>query len=611
MPHPVIEQVTARIIERSETSREAYLSRMQLAHEEHVARASLDAGNLAHGCAACGSEEKTRLMGKKAPNIAIVSAYNDMLSAHQPYEAYPAVIKETAKELGAVAQFAGGVPAMCDGITQGHEGMELSLFSRDTIAMSAGIALSHRMFDGVLALGICDKIVPGLLMGALSFAHLPVVFVPAGPMPTGISNKEKQHIRQQFAEGKVGREALLQSEMAAYHSVGTCTFYGTANSNQMLMEIMGLQLPGSAFVNPGTHLRDVLTREATRTVINNTSLLGEAKPLFEIFDERTVVNGIIGLLATGGSTNHTLHLVAIARAAGIRIDWDDFSKLSKVIPLLTRIYPNGEADINHFHAAGGMGFLIRSLLEAGLLHDDVRTITGEGLEAYTREPFLDIARPGRATWRESPKVSGDEAVVRNAATPFSPQGGLVLMEGVIGRAVMKISAVKQEHHRIEAPARVFPSQGALIAAFKAGQLHGDMVAVIPYQGPKANGMPELHKLTPTLASLQDMGFKVAILTDGRMSGASGKVPAVIHVSPEAASGGLIGKIRDGDKITLDATTGEITIDVPTDDLSARPSLPFKKEASEFGVGRELFSTMRQTVNSAEEGASFIQSSWKE
>ncbi|HEU5048255.1 MAG TPA: phosphogluconate dehydratase [Rickettsiales bacterium] len=602
MTHPVILNVTKRIIERSRTTREAYLSRMQEAAGKWPKRSTLSCGNLAHGFAGCGAEDKAALRNGQQPNIAIVSAYNDMLSAHQPYEAYPAIIKQEAHRVGAVAQFAGGVPAMCDGVTQGEPGMELSLFSRDVIAMSTAVALSHNMFDAALCLGICDKIVPGLLIGALSFGHLPVVFVPGGPMPSGLPNKEKARVRELYAQGKATKEELLDAEAKSYHSPGTCTFYGTANSNQMLMEVMGLQLPGSSFVNPGTKLRDAFTRAATVQAMKNSALAGQYLPLAQMLDEKAIVNGIIGLVATGGSTNHTIHLIAIARAAGIVIDWDDFAELSHVVPLLARVYPNGEADVNHFHAAGGLGFMIDSLLKNGLLNDDVTTVMGKGLEHYRTEALLV---EDKIEWQRVNDTSLNKDVLRPADEPFSPEGGLRVLKGNLGRSVIKVSAVKPEHRVVEAPARVFFSQEALLEAFKKGDLHGDFVAVVAFQGPRANGMPELHKLTPTLSVLQGLGFKVALVTDGRMSGASGKVPAAIHIVPECLRGGPLAKVRDGDIILLDAEKGILEVKVDEATLAARE--PASPDISHYhhGLGRELFSGARHVVTGAEDGASFV------
>ena len=594
-----IEQVTQRIQQRSAQDRAAYLDRMHHAAGEGPLRGALSCSNLAHGFAACGKADKNALAGDTVPNIAIVSAYNDMLSAHQPFESYPELIKRTAAEKGAVAQFAGGVPAMCDGVTQGQDGMDLSLFSRDVIALSTAVALSHNMFDAALCLGICDKIVPGLLIGALSFGHLPVVFVPAGPMVSGLGNKEKARIREEYASGKIGRDELLEAESAAYHSPGTCTFYGTANSNQMLMEFMGLQLPGGSFVNPGTELRDLLTRDAVSTVLEGTNLTSTYRPLAEIVDEKALVNAIVGLLSTGGSTNHTIHLVAIAAAAGISIDWQDFSELSAVVPQLCRVYPNGTADVNHFHAAGGLGFVMNELLAEGLLHDDVNTILGHGLGNYCKEPHAEDAD---LKWRPVTSRSLDPDILRPAENPFAAEGGMRLVTGNLGRAIVKASAVAPEHHSIKAPAKVFTSQQDFVDAFNAGDLEQDFVAVISCQGPRANGMPELHKLTPYLGVLQSRGFSVALLTDGRMSGASGKVLAAIQVTPEALCGGLIAKLRDGDMIEIDAAKG--TLAVHADDVSQRDALI--EIAPQFGLGRELFGAFRDRAGPAESGASLFQ-----
>jgi phosphogluconate dehydratase len=596
--HPLVLAVTGRITDRSRSERSLYLGRMTNEAAEGPTRARLSCTNLAHGFAAASSGDKDALKDLRWPNLAIITAYNDMLSAHQPFEGYPGLIRVAARDAGATAQVAGGVPAMCDGVTQGHAGMELSLFSRDVIAMSTGVALAHGMFDGALCLGVCDKIVPGLLIGALSFGHLPTVFVPAGPMPTGMANKEKARIRQQFAEGKVGRDALLKSECDSYHSAGTCTFYGTANSNQMLMEVMGLHMPGSAFVSPNTPLRDALTAAATHRLARITSLGKEYIPLARVVDERAIVNGIVGLLATGGSTNHTLHLVAIARAAGIIIDWTDFSELSDVVPLLARIYPNGSADVNHFHAAGGMGFLVRELLHAGLMHADVQTIAGVGLDAYTQEPWLS---PEGVAWRPAPGESGDTSVLRPASDPFSADGGLKLMRGNLGRSVIKTSAVKSEHRVIEAPALVFDGQDEVLKAFAAGELARDVVVVVRYQGPRANGMPELHKLTPALASLQSKGFKVALVTDGRMSGASGTVPAAIHVSPECLHGGPLAKVRNGDIVRLDSLAGTLAVQVSEEEFSQRTVATPVLGSNGFGMGRDLFRMFRANAAAAEEG----------
>ncbi|HHW1845751.1 TPA: phosphogluconate dehydratase [Pseudomonas aeruginosa] len=602
--HPRVLEVTRRIQARSAATRQRYLEMVRAAASKGPHRGTLPCGNLAHGVAACGESDKQTLRLMNQANVAIVSAYNDMLSAHQPFERFPGLIKQALHEIGSVGQFAGGVPAMCDGVTQGEPGMELSLASRDVIAMSTAIALSHNMFDAALCLGVCDKIVPGLLIGSLRFGHLPTVFVPAGPMPTGISNKEKAAVRQLFAEGKATREELLASEMASYYAPGTCTFYGTANTNQLLVEVMGLHLPGASFVNPNTPLRDELTREAARQASRLTPENGNYVPMAEIVDEKAIVNSVVALLATGGSTNHTLHLLAIAQAAGIQLTWQDMSELSHVVPTLARIYPNGQADINHFQAAGGMSFLIRQLLDGGLLHEDVQTVAGPGLRRYTREPFLE---DGRLVWREGPERSLDEAILRPLDKPFSAEGGLRLMEGNLGRGVMKVSAVAPEHQVVEAPVRIFHDQASLAAAFKAGELERDLVAVVRFQGPRANGMPELHKLTPFLGVLQDRGFKVALVTDGRMSGASGKVPAAIHVSPEAIAGGPLARLRDGDRVRVDGVNGELRVLVDDAEWQARSLEPAPQDGN-LGCGRELFAFMRNAMSSAEEGAcSFTES----
>ncbi len=601
MTHSTILSVTERIQKRSKDSRATYLARQKESEAQGVYRSGMGCGNLAHAFAACSPEVKEDYKGEHKPVIGIVSAYNDMLSAHQPYESYPPLIKQAAADYGAIAQFAGGVPAMCDGVTQGMDGMELSLFSRDTIAMSAAVALSHNVFDGAVMLGICDKIVPGQMMAALTFGHIPTLFIPGGPMQSGLPNKEKARIRQLFAKGEIGREELLEAESASYHSPGTCTFYGTANSNQMLMEMMGMQLPGSSFINPGTELRDALTRAAVKQAIA-LSATADFMPTYKIFDERSIVNGIIGLHATGGSTNHTIHLIAIARAAGIIINWDDLAELSKVIPLLCRIYPNGEADVNHFQAAGGMGKLIGDLLSEGLLHADANTVSGPGMARYVEEPKL---KDGEVIWEASPSTSLEPNVLADIAAPFSPEGGLSLLQGNLGRAVIKTSAVAEEHRVIEAPAKVFTSQAALQEAFKNGELAGDFIAVVIFQGPSANGMPELHKLTPPLGVLQDLGHKVALVTDGRMSGASGKVPAAIHVSPECKLGGALAKVRDGDMIKLDAIAGTLNVLVDDAEFAAREPHAPDLSANEYGTGRELYATARASVSTAEEGASFI------
>jgi phosphogluconate dehydratase len=600
--HPVVDRVTTRIAERSRALRTQYLARIDAARNAGPARARLSCGNLAHGFAAAG-DDKPRLRSGSTGNIGIVTAFNDMLSAHQPMEQYPTLIRMAARNAGGSAQVAGGVPAMCDGVTQGRTGMELSLFSRDTIALATAVSLSHDMFDAVLCLGVCDKIVPGLLIGALSFGHLPVIFVPAGPMPQGLTNKEKAAVRQRYAEGKATREELLDAEAASYHAPGTCTFYGTANSNQVLMEAMGLHMPGTSFVNPGTPLRDALTVAATEQVLRITALGEDYRPLGHTIDEKAIVNAMVALAATGGSTNHAIHLVAMARAAGIVIDWNDLDELSRVTPLLVRAYPNGAADVNHFHAAGGIGFVLRELLDAGLAHADIRCVHGGDLRQQATEPYLD----GTALrWRPPVDVSKDLSVVRTVAAPFDSEGGLRRLEGSLGRAVVKISAVDPQFRRIEAPARVFESQDALLDAFKADQLQGDFVAVVRGQGPRANGMPELHKLTPTLAAMQDRGQRVALLTDGRMSGASGKVLSAIHVSPESADGGPISRVRDGDRIVIDAEAG--AMDIVGLDASAwasRAPQAVDLAANRSGMGRELFALMRRQVGTAEEGGSAL------
>ncbi|MGQ4660893.1 phosphogluconate dehydratase [Lysobacter sp. F6437] len=596
--HPTIARVTDRIIERSRGPRADYLRRMDAARDSGPARMQLACGNLAHGFAASGNDKPT-LRDGHAGNIGIVTAYNDMLSAHQPLEPYPSLIRAAARAAGGTAQVAGGVPAMCDGVTQGRDGMELSLFSRDTIALATAVALSHDMFDAALLMGVCDKIVPGLLIGALSFGHLPVIFVPAGPMTSGLPNKEKAAVRQRFAEGKASRAELLDAESRSYHGPGTCTFYGTANSNQMLMEVMGLHMPGTAFVNPGTPLRDALTVAATEQALRITALRDDYIPLAHTVDEKALVNAMVGLAATGGSTNHAIHLVAIARAAGVLIDWDDLDELSKATPLLARIYPNGSADVNHFHAAGGMGFAIRELLDAGLLHPDIRCVHGGDLRQQAMEPYLDDLT---LRWRDPPVASLDPDVLRGAALPFDSEGGLRRLAGNLGRGIVKISAVAPEHRAITAPARVFESQDAVIAAFQAGQLQGDFVVVLRGQGPRANGMPELHKLTPTLGVMQDRGQHVALLTDGRMSGASGKVLAAIHVTPEAADAGVIARVRDGDLIHLDAEAGVMELQVDAAELQARPLSNALRADSQVGMGRELFGLMRANAGTAEQGA---------
>ena len=595
--NPTVSQVTERIVRRSRDGRAAYLDLMRRQREEGVDRTRLSCGNLAHGFAASG-EDKPAIRTASGPNIGIVTAYNDMLSAHQPYGRYPEQIKLAAREVGATAQVAGGVPAMCDGVTQGQPGMDLSLFSRDAIAMGTAVALSHGMFDAALLLGICDKIVPGLLIGALRFGHLPTILVPAGPMPSGLANKEKIRVRQLYAEGKVGREELLEAESASYHGAGTCTFYGTANSNQMMMEMMGLHLPGASFVQPGAKLRQALTRAAVYRVAEIVED-GDYRPLAECVDEKAVVNAAVGLLATGGSTNHVLHIPAIARAAGIAIDWDDFSELSRVVPLIARVYPNGAGDVNHFAAAGGMPYVIRELVGAGLAHDDIRTVHGASLSDGAREPRQD--KDGALRFGPAPEASADEAMLRPVVRPFQPDGGLALLEGNLGRATMKVSAVDPERRAIEAPARVFTTQKEVAEAFTAGTLNGDAVIVVRFQGPAANGMPELHKLTPALGVLQDRGHRVALLTDGRMSGASGKVPAAIHVSPEAHGGGPLARLRDGDVVRIDADAGVVEALVDPAEWEARE--PASPPPPLVGTGRELFALMRGAVDPPEKGAS--------
>jgi len=595
--NPVVEAVTNRIIERSKPGRTAYLDLIARARDAGVNRPTLSCGNLAHGFAASG-DDKAAIRGGKAMNIGIITAYNDMLSAHQPYGRYPEQIKMWAREKGATAQVAGGVPAMCDGVTQGQLSMELSLFSRDNIAMGTAIGLSHGMFEGALLLGLCDKIVPGLLIGALRFGHLPMILIPAGPMPSGLANKEKQRVRQLFAEGKVGREELLEAEAASYHGAGTCTFYGTANSNQMMMEMMGLHMPGSSFCNPGTKLRQELTRAATHRITEIGWEGSDYRPFGHCVDEKAIVNAVVGLLATGGSTNHVLHLPAIARAAGIIIDWQDMDELSSVVPLIARVYPNGAGDVNYFAAAGGMPFVIRELVESGLAHDDIMTVYGGGLSAGAREPRMD----GEAlVWDAAPAASGDDSILRGVAEPFRPDGGMRLVQGNLGRGTFKTSAVDEERWTIEAPARVFSDQNEVLAAFKAGELDRDVVVVVRFQGPAANGMPELHKLTPPLGVLQDKGFKVALVTDGRMSGASGKVPAAIHISPEAVKGGPLAKLRDGDIVRLCAHRGSLEALVDAGEWNAREDA--KQPPAEPGVGRELFAIMRHFADEAEKGGS--------
>ena len=611
--HPVVSAVTERIRERSAPQRRAYLGRLDEAAARVRGADRMGCANVAHAFAGLPANDKFKVVAEKAPNIAIVNAYNDMLSAHVPLGRFPELIKEEARKHGATAQVAGGVPAMCDGVTQGTPGMEMSLFSRDVIAMATAVSLSHDMFDAALLLGICDKIVPGLLIGALHFGHLPMVFVPGGPMPSGLSNNDKAKVREQAAQGKVGRAELLEAESAAYHAPGTCTFYGTANSNQMLMEAMGLHVPGTAFVNPGNELRDELTRESVRTVLGILKA-NRFTPIGRLVDERAIVNAMAALLATGGSTNHLIHWVAVARSAGIAIDWDDFAQLSAVVPLLARVYPNGSADVNQFQAAGGPGFVIRELLDAGLMHEDVLTVRAGGIREYTRVPDLLPPPPGEGrgggiasmnlTWHDI-GASRATDIVRPAADPFSATGGLKLLTGNLGRCVIKVSAVPDDRHVIEAPARVFDAQEELLRAFNAGELEHDVVCVVRWQGPQANGMPELHKLTPPLAVLQGRGFKVALVTDGRMSGASGKVPAAIHVSPEAAAGGPLAKLRDGDIVRLDAQAGTLQALVPAQEWAARENAAMPqslKTANGLGLGRDLFAAFRRNALAAEEGA---------
>lgn len=592
--------VTERLVERSKPTRELYIERLRARASQGPKRSTLSCGNLAHGFAACGPDDKEALKGDHKGNIGIITAYNDMLSAHQPFETFPDLIRAAARDAGGVAQVAGGVPAMCDGVTQGQAGMELSLFSRDVIALAAAVGLSHDMFDAAVYLGVCDKIVPGLTIAALTFGHLPAVFIPAGPMTTGISNDEKAKVRQLYAEGKVGRKELLESESAAYHGPGTCTFYGTANSNQMLMEIMGLHTPGASFVNPNTPLRDALTKEATKRALAISALGNEYTPAGEMIDERSIVNGVVGLHATGGSTNHTIHLIAMAAAAGIQLTWQDISDLSDATPLLARVYPNGSADVNHFHAAGGLGFLIRELASGGHVHRDVRTVWGQGLDDY----MIEVKMDGQVVKREpAPAKSGDESVLAPLPKAFSANGGLKMLNGNLGRAVIKVSAVAPERHVIEAPAKVFHSQDALQEAFRKGQLEQDFVAVIRFQGPKANGMPELHKLTPNLGILQDRGYKIALVTDGRMSGASGKVPAAIHVTPEALDGGPIARVNDGDMVRVDATAGTLEVLVNKSEFDARPLAQEDMTPNTHGMGRELFTAFRRIAGHADQGGS--------
>ncbi len=598
MPNATVARVTDRIAERSRGPRSEYLDRMARARDDGPRRAHLSCGNQAHAYAAMPLADKEALAKTSAGNLGIVTAYNDMLSAHQPYEHFPEIIRRAARSVGGTAQVAGGVPAMCDGVTQGQPGMELSLFSRDVIALAAGVAMSHNTFDAAVYLGICDKIVPGLVIAAATFGHVPSVFIPGGPMTSGLPNDDKSRIRQQFAAGEIGRDKLMEAEMASYHGPGTCTFYGTANTNQMLMEFMGLHLPGASFVNPYTPLRDALTVEGAKRALAISALGNEYTPVCDVLDERSFVNGIVGLGATGGSTNLLIHLIAMARAAGVVLDWEDFAELSDATPLMARVYPNGLADVNHFHAAGGLQYMIGELLDAGLLHEDVRTVAGQGLRRYTKEPKLVN---GAVTWEDGPAESLNDKVLRPASDPFQSTGGMKRLAGNLGTGVMKISAVAPERHVVEAPARIFHDQESVKAAFRAGEFTSDTIVVVRFQGPKANGMPELHSLTPVLAVLQERGLKVALVTDGRMSGASGKVPSAIHVSPEARDGGPLARIRDGDVVRVDAKIGKL--DVLTEGALDRPPVTPDLSENEHGIGRELFALFRSRVGAAEAGAS--------
>lgn len=597
--HSTIESVTARIEARSRKQRQAYIDAMRATMDNNPPKTRLSCGNLAHAYAACGESDKNTIKLMQTANLGITTSFNDMLSAHQPFELYPNLLKEAARSMGCTAQVAGGVPAMCDGVTQGQAGMELSLFSREVVAMATAVGLTHNMFDGNMFLGVCDKIVPGMLIGALQFGHIPAVFVPAGPMPSGLTNKEKAKVRQQYAAGEVGEDTLLEAETASYHSPGTCTFYGTANSNQMLVEMLGVQLAGASFVNPDTDLRDALTRAAVFKLIQSTKSAGQYRPLYEVITEKSIVNAIVGLLATGGSTNHTLHLVAIAHAAGIEITWEDMDELSSITPLLTRVYPNGEADVNHFQQAGGMAYLVQELRLGGLLNEDVVNIMGVGLDAYEKAPSLNA--DGEAVWEERIASSGDTSVLRSVSEPFSTEGGLKLMQGNLGQGVIKVSAVAPEHRIVQAPCIVFEDQQELIDAFKRGELEKDFIAVVRFQGPAANGMPELHKMTPPLGLLQDRGFKVALVTDGRMSGASGKVPAAIHLSPEASKGGALNKVQTGDIVRFDAERGIVEVVLSDQELSDRPAAMQNPE--EQNLGRNLFGGFRHLVGRSQEGAS--------
>lgn len=597
--HPTIARVTDRIRARSADSRGLYLERLAKAAKDGPARGHLACGNQAHAYAAMGDDKATLAAGR-APNIGIVTAYNDMLSAHQPFETYPTLIRTAARKAGATAQVAGGVPAMCDGVTQGQPGMELSLFSRDVIALAAGVAMSHNTFDAALYLGVCDKIVPGLIIAASTFGHVPAIFVPAGPMTSGLPNEEKSRVRNAYAAGEIGRDQLMAAEMASYHGPGTCTFYGTANTNQMLMEFMGLHLPGASFVNPGTPLREALTTAAVERVAQITALGNDFRPAGEILDERAYVNGLVGLMATGGSTNLVLHLPAMARASGVMLDLQDFADISEVVPLMAKVYPNGLADVNHFHAAGGLSYMIGQLLDAGLLHPDAKTVAGDGLALYRQEPKL---KDGKLAWEDGANTTLNDRILRPATDPFQPSGGLKQLTGNLGRGVIKVSSVAPDRHVIEAPARIFHDQDDVKAAFKRGEFTSDCVVVVRFQGPQANGMPELHSLTPTLSVLQDRGLRVALVTDGRMSGASGKVPAAIHVSPEAATGGPLARLRDGDIIRLDADAGTLTVLAP--DFDSRLPVTADLSANRFGIGRELFEAFRRTVGPAETGGAVV------
>ncbi len=601
-PTAAIQAVTDRIAERSKDTRSAYLDMVRSRRPRNASRSHLTDGNLAHAAAACPAHDKQAMLGAEWPNIGIVTSYNDMLSAHQPFERFPEVIKAAARTVNATAQVAGGTPAMCDGVTQGQDGMDMSLFSRDVIAMSTAIALSHDVFDAALYLGVCDKIVPGLLIGALRFGWLPALFVPAGPMPSGLPNPEKQKIRQKYAAGEVDRVALLKAESESYHAPGTCTFYGTANTNQMLMEMMGLHLPGAAFIHPNTPLRDALTGAAAKRAVELSEMKGDYCPIADVIDEKAIVNGLVGLMATGGSTNHILHIPAIAQAAGLKVTYEDFADLAAAVPLICRIYPNGPADVNHFHAAGGMSFVVRELLGAGLVHNDVTTVAGDGgLARYAEEPFLDNNKT--LVWRKGAQTSGDDAIVRTVASPFDTDGGIRLMTGPLGRGVIKVSAVARDVRKLAAPARVFDNQDQVREAFKAGELNRDVIIVVRFQGPRANGMPELHGLSPIVGGLQDKGFKVALVTDGRMSGASGKFPAVIHLCPEALVGGPLARLRDGDVISIDADAGEMTVQV--NDFEQR--MPVSRNTDPgIGLGRELFAPFRQVASDAEHGGSVFQ-----